>query len=238
MNDKFNKKAVRGSICDCKDCVLRELMFIHLPSSGSNYVCKSKVEIKFNKDENIISSGDEIKNMLCIKDGLIKIYYTSKNNKEQIISIAKPYDFSYLINIFSNNYYKYNISAIEDSTICFISIDNIKKMVLENGSFAISLLNKLSVASDKIINNFLEINKRNLRGRVAYILLFFSKEIYKSSVFILPVSRKEIAEMIDMTTENVIRIMSEFRIEDIIRIHTKEIEIKDFKRLEIIMEKG
>ena len=44
--------------------------------------------------------------------------------------------------------------------------------------------------------------------------------------------------MIDMATENVIRIMSEFRIEDIIRIHTKEIEIKDFKRLEIIMEKG
>ena len=71
-----------------------------------------------------------------------------------------------------------------------------------------------------------------------YILLFFSQEIYKSSVFILPVSRKEIAELIDMTTENVIRIMSEFRIEDIIRIHTKEIEIKDFKRLEIIMEKG
>ncbi len=238
MKEQLERIAVKGSICDCKDCVLRELMFIHVPSSGSKYVCKSKVEIKFNKGEKIISSGNEIKNMLCIKNGLIKIYYTSKNNKEQIISIAKPYDFSYLINIFSDNYYKYNISAIEDSTICFISLDNIKKMVLENGNFAISLLNKLSVASDKIINNFLEINKRNLRGRVAYILLFFSKEIYKSNIFNLPVSRKEIAELIDMTTENVIRIMSEFRKEDIIRIHTKEIEIKDEQRLMLIMEKG
>ena len=41
-----------------------------------------------------------------------------------------------------------------------------------------------------------------------------------------------------MTAENVIRIMSEFRNGNIIRIHTKEIEINDFKRLEIIMEKG
>ena len=69
-------------------------------------------------------------------------------------------------------------------------------------------------------------------------ILFFSQEIYKSSVFILPVSRKEIAELIGMTAENVIRIMSEFRNGNIIRIHTKEIEINDFKRLEIIMEKG
>ena len=81
MEEQIKKKAARGSICDCKDCVLRELMFIHVPSSGSKYVCKSKVEIKFNKGENIISSGDEIKNMLCIKDGLIKIYNISKKNK-------------------------------------------------------------------------------------------------------------------------------------------------------------
>jgi CRP/FNR family transcriptional regulator len=54
----------------------------------------------------------------------------------------------------------------------------------------------------------------------------------------LPVSRKEIAELIGMTTENVIRILSEFRKEKIIKINGKEIEIVDFERLKMISDRG
>jgi CRP/FNR family transcriptional regulator len=69
-------------------------------------------------------------------------------------------------------------------------------------------------------------------------LLDFSLSIYKSHIFELPISRKEIAELIGMTTENVIRILSEFRKEDIIKINGKEIEIIDFDRLKMIFDHG
>ena len=102
----------------------------------------------------------------------------------------------------------------------------------------LNFLQKLSTATDRVIKNFTNLNQKNLRGRVAYILLFFADDIYKKHIFNLPVSRKEIAEIIGMTTENVIRIMSEMRKEGIIRIRTKEIEIKDYQRLRLIMEQG
>lgn len=54
----------------------------------------------------------------------------------------------------------------------------------------------------------------------------------------MPISRKEIAELIGMTTENVIRILSEFKKEEIIRIEGKEIEILDFDRLQMISDRG
>ncbi|MDP4290470.1 MAG: helix-turn-helix domain-containing protein, partial [Bacteroidota bacterium] len=57
-----------------------------------------------------------------------------------------------------------------------------------------------------------------------------------SDVFELPVSRREIAELIGMTTENVIRIFSEFRKEGIIRINGKEITIVDKTRLQFLCE--
>ena len=41
-----------------------------------------------------------------------------------------------------------------------------------------------------------------------------------------------------MTTENVIRILSEFKKEEIIRIEGKEIEILDFDRLQMISDRG
>ena len=238
MKSDEEKHMIKGSLCECNDCIVRDLIFSHVPSEGSKYVCKSKVEVKYKKGETVIRSGDEIKNMICIKEGLIKIYRSSDKHSDQIISITRPFEFTYLLSLFSDKYYNFNISAIEDTTVCFISLENIKKMVLENGSFAMSLLEKLSTATDKIVKNFTNINQKNLSGRVAYILLLFADEIYKSRTFNLPVSRKEIAELIGMTTENVIRIMSEFRKEGIIRIHTKEIEIKDYHRLSLIMEQG
>ena len=96
----------------------------------------------------------------------------------------------------------------------------------------------MSTATDKIILESLAIRDRHLRGKVAYILLKFGKEIYQNLVFELPVSRREIAEYIGMTTENVIRTLSEFRKDKLIRINGKEIEILDEKILEQISNFG
>ena len=73
---------------------------------------------------------------------------------------------------------------------------------------------------------------------VSYILLLFAKQIYNSNSFNLPISRKEVAELIDMSTENVIRVLSEFRKDGLIQIEGKNIEVKDIKRLEKIYELG
>ena len=57
-------------------------------------------------------------------------------------------------------------------------------------------------------------------------------------VFELPVSRREIAEYIGMTTENVIRTLSEFRRDKLIRINGKEIEIMDVETMKKISSFG
>ena len=76
--------------------------------------------------------------------------------------------------------------------------------------------------------------KKTLIGRVAFVLLYFTKEIYNSRVFDLPVSRKEIADYIGMSTANVIRTLSDFKKEGIIRVFGKTIEVVDIEKLEVI----
>ena len=96
----------------------------------------------------------------------------------------------------------------------------------------------MSKNSDDLINTSINISKRNLRGRIAYVLIYFAEYIYKSNTFELPVSRKEIGEFIEMTTENVIRTLSEFRKDNIIKINGKIIEITDYNRLKQICDFG
>ena len=75
-------------------------------------------------------------------------------------------------------------------------------------------------------------------SRVASVLLYFSKDIYKSRVFNLPVNRREIADYIGINTSNVSRTLSDFKKEGIIRVSRKTIEVLDINKLEVISKHG
>lgn len=225
-------------ICNCEGCHFRMVVFESLNNDEIKSVCSVKKEHTYNRGEIIIAEGQEINEFIYLKSGLVKIYRTINTDKQQILNIATPMEFVSLLSVFSEKEYKFSISAIEDTTVCMIDLDIVKNLVLSNGRFALGLMEKMSKNTDKIILQNLSLNMRQLRGRIAYILLLFANEIYKTESFDLPVSRKEVAQLIDMTTENVIRILSEFRKDGIIRINGKNIEIINKKLLEQIAEHG
>ena len=227
-----------ANTCSCELCVFRELMFNNVSPGELGSMCENKHEANYKKGQLIVNEGDEIKEFFYLKSGLVKLYKRVHNEKDQILSIAKSFDFIGMLTVFSDTHYHYSISAIEDSTVCYIRLDFIKNLITKNGQFALDLLGKMSRTSDDIIKIKLDISKKNLRGRIGYILLFFSGKIYENNVFDLPISRREIAELIDMTTENVIRILSEFRKDKIIRINGKTIEIINPEMLRKICEVG
>ncbi|MFC2103794.1 Crp/Fnr family transcriptional regulator [Bacteroidota bacterium] len=223
---------------NCKECIYRSWAFKKLSEDELKLINDKKIEKFYRKGENICMEGDKISSFMYLQNGLVKLYKTEVNTREHIISIAKPKDFIGLLSIFSNTNHIYSISAIEDSIICFINLEFIKTLIKTNGTFALDFFEKISTVSDSVIKTRIDINTRQLRGRIAYILLFFAKHIYDSEKFNLPISRKEIAELIDMSTENVIRVLSEFRKDKLIQIEGKNIEITDIKRLEKIYELG
>ena len=100
------------------------------------------------------------------------------------------------------------------------------------------LIEKVSDVSDTIILLSQEIWQKNLLWRVAHLLIYFYEQVYHQVEFELPLSRKEIAEYVGMTTENVIRTMSEFRQDKIISISGKTIEIRDMDALRSISNYG
>ena len=70
------------------------------------------------------------------------------------------------------------------------------------------------------------------------VLLDFSDVIFKNDMFDLPISRKELGELIDMTPENVIRILSEFRRDGLIHLKGKHVELLNKSFLQKIRDLG
>lgn len=223
---------------ECENCVLKNLIFAHVPEKDADVLCEVKKDRKFKKGEVIVKQGTPISDFFYIKSGLVKLSKLNDQKRNHIITIAKPHDYINLLTVFHDKEYAYTMTALEYTEICVFPLNLIIDLTLKHGNFALGIIKKASKTSDAIIDKFIKLNSRNLRGRIAMTLLDFSLNIYKSHIFELPISRKEIAELIGMTTENVIRILSEFRKENIIRINGKEIEILAYDRLKLIYTHG
>jgi CRP-like cAMP-binding protein len=224
--------------CVCTNCDFRDVVFSYLDDPSIEELCNHKEEQFFCKGEIINHEGEKISNFKYLKSGLVKLYRRTLNGEEQVITITRPFEFVSNMSIFSEERYQYSVSALEDSVVCMINLEFIKQLFLKNGGFAMGLLSRISRINDKIITQTLDIRQKNLVGRVAFVLLYFTKEIYNSRVFDIPVSRKEIADYIGMSTANVIRTLSDFKKEGIIRVSGKTIEIVDIEKLEIISKRG
>ena len=224
--------------CICSNCDFRDVVFSYLDDASVEELCNNKEEQFFRKGEIINHEGEKITNFKYLKSGLVKLYRRTSTGEEQVITITRPFEFVSNMSIFSEERYQYSVSALEDSIVCMVKLDFIKELFLKNGGFAMGLLTKISRINDKIISQTLDIRQKNLVGRVAFVLLYFTNEIYNSRVFDLPVSRKEIADYIGMSTANVIRTLSDFKREDIIRVFGKTIEVVDINKLEIISKRG
>lgn len=224
--------------CSCELCELKDLFIDRLDGKQLDIVCSVKVEKEFRQGELIIKEGTLIRDFVYLKTGLVKLFRTSQDGREQIITIAKPFDYVSLLSVFSDRKYNYSVSALEDSVTCNLSMKEIRSLVEENGNLALNILSKMSKVADKIILDTLEIRRKHLRGRVAFLLLFFSQKVYFSPEFDLPLSRKEMADYVGMTTENVIRSLSELRKDGILKIYGKTIHIINTETLTSIANFG
>lgn len=224
--------------CTCELCELRELLVENLDDEHAEIVCSGKVEKTFHQGEVIIKEGTLIQEFTYLKSGLVKLFRSDQSGREQIITIARPMDYVSLLSVFSDKHYNYSVSALEDSVTCNLKMEDIRTLAYENGKLAFNLLRKMSRIADTIILESLEIRKKHLRGRVAYLLIYFSQTIFYSEEFDLPLTRKEMADYVGMTTENVIRTLSEFRRDGILKIYGKTIHIANMKSLQSIAEFG
>jgi len=223
---------------DCQICSFKSLLFNSLAQDELFKLNSCKEQFEFKKGEVVVREGDPIGSIIYVHNGLIKLHKRVNESQGQIISIAKPFDFVGLLSVFSKTEYFYSITAIEDSSVCFISKECILHEIENNGKFALDIIKRMSNITDDVLESKFALSNKNLRGRIAYILLDFANNIYKSNEFELPVSRREIAELIDMRTENVIRIMSEFRKDNIIKINGHTIEIINPEMLQKVSDVG
>ncbi len=222
----------------CSTCVYRKLLFDKLTDAEHQLINESRTEYMFNKGEVLRKEGQKIQSFMYLRRGLVKIYRTDKFGRDHILGISRPGEFINLLSVFSGNVFNYSVAALEETYVCDIKLSAMKSVIKSNQGFGLRLLNKISIISEDVINIQFELNQKQVRGRVAYVLLLLADRVFQKQEFKMPITRREIGEMISMTTENTIRTLSEFRKDGIIEINGKSIKIVDYQRLVNVSKNG
>ncbi len=212
--------------------------FNQLTEQERKLVEKNQVSVIYKKGETICKQGSFASHIMFLEEGLVKVYLEG-NSRNLILTITPSNHLVGLPSIYEgNNTFLYSVSTYIDSTVKLIDVNIFKQLIRSNANFASKIINVLNENTAQAYGRFYCLTRKQLHGRLADILLCLSDRIFKSESFNLPLSRNDLGELTSMSTESVIRIMKEFKDDNLIKVSGKGIEILDHQRMLKISEVG
>lgn len=192
----------------------------------------------FQRKEVIFRQHTPVSHALFVKSGLVKIFKEGRNKKNFILKIAAKGEFIGLMSLFGNSMNQFSASAIEDTEIGFIATKDFNDILSVNGCFARQIIKSLSEEGLFIFERLIGQSHKQLPGRIADVILYFSDTIYKKEEFSFPFTRRELAELAGTTKESFIRTLSEFKNDKIISLEGSRVSINSIKIIRTLSELG
>lgn len=191
---------------------------------------------QYKRGDILYQEGNRISGFFCINSGIIKVFKTGFDGKEQIIRFAKPGDIIAYRSVLSNELACTSAKVIEDCNVCFIPSEILIQFIKSNSTFSLELL-KLACHELGEANSFItDIAQKTVRERLAEILLLLVHEFGLDEEHYLNISltREELANIVGTATESVIRLLSEFKSDKLVELNGRKIKILNKKGLEKI----
>jgi len=219
----------------CESCqVVRKSCFSCLKPEDLADLKYEKSCSLYRRGQNIFQEDHRALGIYCLHEGKVKIFKSSADGREQIVRLAVPGDIFGLRSIIDVKYYGVNAQAIEDSVACFFSADTFVNLVGRFSKLSKILISNLSNLLFDAEEKISSLAHKPVRERLAELLIRIPNQYAvegPAADHTINLSREDLANMIGSATETVIRLLSEFKDENLIAIEGRKITIVDIPRL-------
>jgi CRP-like cAMP-binding protein len=227
----------RDKIPTCDNCFTDiDSVFKHLTPQEHAIVDKDKV-CNFYKRGNIIyHEGSRTNGFYCINSGVVKIFKTGIDGREQIIAFAKKGDIIGFRSILSNELACSSSKVIDDAVLCFVPGETLISLVKTNGNFSMAIMQQTCKELGEANSFITDIAQKTVRERLAEVLLNLKNifDLDADQVLQISLTREELANIVGTATESVIRLLSEFKHDKLIDLNGRKIKLLNIKQLEKI----
>jgi CRP/FNR family transcriptional regulator, polysaccharide utilization system transcription regulator len=222
----------------CVSCAVRSPLFNYLTNEELDLVEKSKITVRFKKAETIRKQGTYMSHVISVNSGLAKLYLEGIEQRNAIIRIIKPTNFIGGPGIYLDQRHHFTVTALMDTTVCFIDVNVFTDLIDNNRMFAHEFMKDFSKNTLSVYNRLLFLTQKQMPGRMADTLIYLFDEIFESTKFTMHLSRQDISELSGMSKDSAVKILRDFHHEGIISLNENEMELLDSEALHRISRTG
>jgi CRP-like cAMP-binding protein len=215
----------------CNDgCLVRaNSIFKHLTPDELEKVTFDKSSEHYKRGSIIYREGSRINGCYCIQKGIIKVFKTGIDGKEQIIRFARPGDIIGFRSVLSNELACTTAEVLDESSLCYIPAETLVFLVKHNGNFSMELMQLTCKELGEANAYITDIAQKTVRERLAEILIHLKNDfgLDENNILQISLTREELANIVGTATESVIRLLSEFKQDQLIELNGRKIRIRD-----------
>ncbi len=188
----------------------------------------------FKKGASVYNEGDFPNYLYQIKSGKVKTFKINSDGKELITAILGEGDYLGVVPLIQDSNHTEFAEVMEDCELITIPRQDFQALVFQNKEISTQFIKMLSMDLESKEKELMAMAYDTVRKRTADALVKLY-DSYKSSSNTsnvkFSIHRDDLASIIGTATESAIRMLSEFRKENWIRIEGGKIEILDINKL-------
>lgn len=215
--------------------VKSESILADLPPDVFQLLTNHMSEQVYKKNELIFREGAYPSGIFYITKGKVKKYKVDNDGKEQIIYLAVTGQLFGYHAVLSEARYSDSTAVLEESTVAFIPKEDFLNALDYSPLLTRRLLKTLSHEFAVLANSLSVFSLKTVRERLALQLILIRekyKDNYVDGMLIeISISREDLASLVGTARENIVRVLSEFKEENILESKGRKIMIKDVDRL-------
>lgn len=215
---------------DCYHCRARsDSLFHYCHIDEIDTINMNKSCSVYKKGQSIFQEGSRPLGIYCINEGSVKVSRYASNGKEQIIRIAKPGDFVGYASLLSEKRYPVSASALDECTICLVPREQITDLFRDNNNFSEGIVKLLCSTIETSYERMANLSYKPVKARIAEALLLLYKtfENVNNPDGLISVTREDLASLVGTVKETAIRVLRDFKDENLLETDKTKIRILD-----------
>jgi CRP/FNR family transcriptional regulator, cyclic AMP receptor protein len=216
-------------------------IFADLSPTEMQFLAERAVPRDYAPGELIFSEGEMCTGLFVVEKGHVRIFKSSPNGREQVLSIEGPGGSIAELPVFDGGNYPASTSAVDEARVYFVSKQDFYSLCLVHPKVALKVLKVVGTRLRRLVAIIEELSFTSVRSRLIGNLLRLAAKGKKGPGGVeiqLPASNQELASQIGTVRELVSRNLSRLQAEGLIRMDGKTLLIPDLARLKAELADG
>jgi CRP/FNR family transcriptional regulator len=194
----------------------------------------------FSACELLFSEGEPCNGLHIIARGKVRLFKTSVNGREQVLSVNVAGESVAEIPVFDGGPYPASAIALEETEIVFISRRDFSAYCLEHPEVPLKVLTVVGARLRNLVGIIEELSFTTIRQRLISVLLKLAQSEGRKTArgieFQLPASHQELANQLGTVRELISRNLMRLQAEGLLDVDARQIVVKDVKGLNALLD--